>query len=165
MCGVLVLWRGVGVMRPKFIDLFAGAGLFSAGMIKAGFEPVLAIEIAADAAASYRRNISECMQRGSVIKPTNVPKADVVIAGPPCQGFSTLGRRDPSDERNELSLAVLPWVKAARPQMVIVENVPPFIGSTQWARLSRGLRSLGFTVSVWELEAEKFGTNFLLLDN
>ncbi len=144
--------------RPTFIDLFSGAGLFSAGMIRAGFDPVFALELAPEAVSSYRRNVADCIERGSVSNLVRIPRADVVIAGPPCQGFSTLGRRDPSDTRNKLSLGLLPWVKAAHPQIVIVENVPPFITSVQWARLKRGLERMGFAVSVWELEASQFGT-------
>src|ERR1700689_595188 len=110
------------MLRPTFIDLFSGAGLFSAGMIRAGFEPVLAVELDPEAVASYRCNVSPSVVLGSVAEPKKMPRADVVIAGPPCQGFSTLGRRDPTDQRNELSLSILPWVKAAKPQIVIIEN-------------------------------------------
>lgn len=145
-------------MAATFIDLFSGAGLFSAGMKRAGFRPILAVELAKDAAASYRRNVSDCIINGSVMSRISVPRADAIIAGPPCQGFSTLGRRDPTDARNELSLSILPWVKAAKPQIVIVENVPPFVYSLHWKKLSRSLESLGFNVEVWELEASDFGT-------
>jgi DNA (cytosine-5)-methyltransferase 1 len=143
--------------KPTFIDLFAGAGLFSAGLIRAGFEPVLAVELSPEAVVSYRRNVFDCVKQGLVEKPSEVPRADVLIAGPPCQGFSTLGRRDPTDARNDLSLAILPWVKAARPQIVVVENVPPFLVSRQWARLKRALQAMGFSVCAWELEAAQFG--------
>lgn len=144
--------------KPTFIDLFAGAGLLSAGMMRAGFTPSLAVEVADEAVASYRRNVADCIVKGSVSGAWKVPRADVVVAGPPCQGFSTLGRRDPSDRRNALSLAVLPWVKAAKPQVVVVENVPPFIASRQWSALRAGLVDLGFQIAVWELEASEFGT-------
>ncbi len=91
--------------------------------------------------------------------PRNAPPVDVLIAGPPCQGFSTLGRRDPSDFRNELGLAILPWVRACRPAVVVVENVPPFIRSPQGALLRSGLADLGFrSVETWELEASDYGT-------
>lgn len=145
-------------MAPTFIDLFSGAGLFSAGMMRAGFKPVLAVELAPFAAASYRRNVADCVVNRSVTAKLKIPRADAIIAGPPCQGFSTLGRRDPTDARNELSLAVLPWVRAAKPQVVIIENVPPFIASSHWAKLRWSLVSLGFDVVVWELEAADFGT-------
>lgn len=145
-------------MKPTFIDAFSGAGLFSAGMVAAGFSPVLAIELAADAAASYRRNIADCVLQKSVLDVTRVPKADVLIAGPPCQGFSTLGRRDPTDHRNNLALAILPLVKSATPKVVLLENVPPFLRSPQWHKLRLGLEALGFCVDIWELEAAEHGT-------
>jgi DNA (cytosine-5)-methyltransferase 1 len=145
-------------MAPTFIDLFSGAGLFSAGMIRAGFRPIMAVEMATDAAASYRRNVSDCITNASVTDKVRIPRADVIIAGPPCQGFSTLGRRDPTDERNELSLSILPWVKAAKPQVVVIENVPPFVASSYWAKLKRSLENMGFNIIVWELEAADFGT-------
>ena len=94
--------------RPTFIDAFAGAGLFSAGLIEAGLEPIMAIELSRDAAASYGRNVSACIEAGSVLGRGAMPKTDILVAGPPCQGFSTLGRRDPSDARNELCLSILP---------------------------------------------------------
>lgn len=146
-------------MAPTFIDLFAGAGLFSAGMMQAGFEPALAVELDQEAVASYRRNVSPCAVRGSVTEPREIPQVDVVIAGPPCQGFSTLGRRDPTDVRNDLSLSILPWIEAASPSLVVVENVPPFLRSTQWRRLARRLKALGYrSVDTWELDAADFGT-------
>lgn len=145
-------------MAPTFIDLFSGAGLFSAGMTRAGFEPVMAVELAKDAVASYRRNLSDCIVNASVTDKIKIPRADVVIAGPPCQGFSTLGRRDPTDQRNELSLSVLPWVKAAKPQIVLIENVPPFLASAHWQKLKRSLEALDFNVIAWELDAADFGT-------
>jgi DNA (cytosine-5)-methyltransferase 1 len=145
-------------MKLTFIDLFAGAGLFSAGFIKAGFEPVLAVELAPDAVASYRRNVAPCVARGSVTEDYRTPRVDVLIAGPPCQGFSTLGRCDPTDARNALSLAILPWVRSAKPKVVIIENVPPFVASLQWRKLRRGMEELGFAITVWELEAMHFGT-------
>ncbi|MBN8987457.1 MAG: DNA cytosine methyltransferase [Rhizobiales bacterium] len=145
-------------MAPTFIDLFSGAGLFSAGMKRAGFKPALAIELDLNAVRSYRRNVSDCIVHGSVAGKYKVPHADVVIAGPPCQGFSTLGRCDPSDVRNELSLAILPWAKAAKPQVVVIENVPPFVFSSHWKKLASGLRRLDFDVTVWTLEASDFDT-------
>ncbi|MBJ7404284.1 MAG: DNA cytosine methyltransferase [Bradyrhizobium sp.] len=145
-------------MSGTFVDLFSGAGLFSAGMMKAGFRPVVAVEMAKEAAASYRRNVSECIVAGSVTDLQPGPRADVLIAGPPCQGFSTLGRRDPSDERNELSLAILPWIRVVKPQVVVIENVPPFVTSPHWAKLARALRELKFNIAVWELDASDYGT-------
>ncbi len=144
--------------RPLLIDAFSGAGLFSAGLVEAGFEPVLAIELSRDAAAAYARNVSDRVVTGSVLGMRALPKADILVAGPPCQGFSTLGRRDPSDARNELCLSILPLVALARPTIVVVENVPPFLASPQWTLLVRSLRGRGYSVTTWQLDAADFGT-------
>jgi DNA (cytosine-5)-methyltransferase 1 len=146
-------------VAPTFIDLFAGAGLFSAGMMQAGFRPVMAVELDREAVASYCRNVSSCAVRGSVTDAQSVLGVDLLIAGPPCQGFSTLGRRDPTDVRNDLSLSILPWIEAASPSLVVVENVPPFLRSAQWRRLARRLKGLGYrNVDTWELDAADYGT-------
>lgn len=142
----------------KFGDLYAGAGLFSYGMQSAGFEPAFAVELSSDAANSYRRNISDCVINASAETVQFADSVDLLIAGPPCQGFSTLGRRDPLDVRNDLCLAILPWVDRVEPKVVVVENVPPFVRSAHWAQLAAGLRSRGFSVDVWELDAADYGT-------
>ncbi len=143
----------------NFGDLFAGAGLFSCGFKSIGFQPAFAVELSEDAAASYARNVSDCIVAASVeTPPLDIQKVDVLIAGPPCQGFSTLGRRDPLDVRNDLCLSVLPWIDAAEPSVVVIENVPPFIKTTHWSRLAEGLGARGFDIAVWILDAVDFGT-------
>lgn len=142
----------------NFGDLFAGAGLFSCGFTSAGFNPKFAVELSKDAAASYARNVSDCVVAGSAAVPFDVDKVDVLIAGPPCQGFSTLGRRDPLDVRNDLCLSVLPWIDKADPSVVVIENVPPFVRTSHWGQLATGLQQRGFELDVWILDASDFGT-------
>lgn len=143
---------------PAFIDLFSGAGLFSAGFIDAGFRAAQAVELDACAAESYRRNVAPVICNGDVNRLSPVQKVDVLIAGPPCQGFSTLGRQDPTDARNALSLRIPRWVRDAAPKVVVVENVPPFLRSHHWKKLSSALKRLGYSIETWELEAYEFGT-------
>lgn len=142
---------------PTFVDLFSGAGLFSRGFVTAGLRPAGAVELNPFAVESYRRNVGEHVVRGSVRDHAPAGAVDVVIAGPPCQGFSTLGRRDPKDERNVLCLEVVRWARLGDAKVVVVENVPPFIVSPQWTRMTRALRRLGMTVETWELDAYDFG--------
>lgn len=139
-------------------DLFAGAGLFSEGFKQAGFQPRFAVELDGVAVKSYRQNVSPDAIQGSATEVRDLGKVDVLIAGPPCQGFSTLGRMDPLDARNDLGLSVLPWTDVSCPRVVVVENVPPFLRSTQWARLAQGLRDRGYEVFRWELDAADYGT-------
>jgi DNA (cytosine-5)-methyltransferase 1 len=143
--------------RPTLIDMFSGAGLFSAGFVDAGFEPVLAIDLAAEAVASYNRNLPAVAVAGSVTAFHDIPPADVLIAGPPCQGFSTLGRQDPLDVRNGLALEVPRWAKASGAKVVVIENVPPFLSSPQWRQLADALEAHGHIVDTWILDAVEHG--------
>jgi DNA (cytosine-5)-methyltransferase 1 len=144
--------------QTTFIDLYSGGGLLSAGLVSAGLKPVLAVEMDEAAAASYARNVARCIRVGSVEQVASAPSADVLVAGPPCQGFSSLGRMDPTDHRNELSLAILPWAKRVRAKVILIENVPPFLKSRHWSRLASSLRRMGYEIVTWELDAVDFGT-------
>lgn len=143
--------------RLTHIDMFSGAGLFSAGFIDAGFEPVLAIDLAKEAVASYNQNLPTVAVSGSVMAFQDIPQADVLIAGPPCQGFSTLGRQDPLDVRNSLALEVPRWARASGASVVVIENVPPFLSSPQWRKLAGTLEAIGYVVDTWILDAVEHG--------
>lgn len=140
-----------------FIDMFSGAGLFSAGFVEHGFEPLLAIDLSTEAIGSYNRNVRQVGVTASVVEWTDIPSAEVLIAGPPCQGFSTLGRQDPLDVRNGLALEVPRWAHASGASVVVVENVPPFLASPQWRQLAEVLRADGYDVFTWVLDAADFG--------
>jgi DNA (cytosine-5)-methyltransferase 1 len=148
----------IHMQRLTFIDMFSGAGLFSAGGVGAGMEPVLAIDVSREAIASYNRNVAPVGVVDSVLASRELPEVEVLIAGPPCQGFSTLGRQDPLDIRNDLALAVPDWAGRCGAAVVVVENVPPFLRSVQWRQLAKRLEALGYAVQTWELEAADFGT-------
>jgi DNA (cytosine-5)-methyltransferase 1 len=145
-------------MQITFGDMFSGAGLFSAGAVRAGMHPAFAIDLSKDAIATYNRNIGPVGAVGSVTDERELPKVDVLLAGPPCQGFSTLGRMDPLDERNALALQVPVWAEKMGASVVVVENVPPFVQSEKWRQLVARFRKLGYAVDAWELEASEFGT-------
>lgn len=127
------------VPKPlTMIDLFAGCGGMTAGFVQHGFEPVLAVESNLQAAATYAANFGEDHTVwGDVaqLSDTAIPDADVVIGGPPCQGFSNLGSRDVDDPRNKLWKQYLRVVKVARPQAFVIENVDRFLGSSEFALL------------------------------
>lgn len=144
-------------MQLKVIDLFSGAGLFSRGFVKEGFVIVQAIELDPIAASTYRKNIGSVIENIDVRLAIPVDSCDVLIAGPPCQGFSTLGRRNPKDERNQLSLEILRWVKASRPMVIVVENVGAFLDHPVWFKLKASLEKLGYDVNGQILNAYEFG--------
>lgn len=95
----------------KIIDLFCGCGGLSLGFEKAGFEVALAIDMWKDAITTYnhnnKNNIAVCedihnFTNDFLDKFTNENNIVGIIGGPPCQGFSTVGKRDVNDPRNQL---------------------------------------------------------------
>jgi DNA (cytosine-5)-methyltransferase 1 len=143
--------------RPTVIDLFAGAGLFSSAFAAEKFRIALAIEQNAVAAETYRANVGDHIVVGDVndIKPCAA--CDVLVAGPPCQGFSTLGKRDKNDPRNRLTLKVGEWAEAISPKIVVIENVPNFLGSRYWDSLKHTLEQLGYEVASTVLNSADYG--------
>lgn len=144
--------------NSSFVDLFCGAGLLSYGFKAEGLTPALGVDLDRNALATYGKNLAARTLHSSVEYLPNGLKADILLAGPPCQGFSTLGRRDPKDKRNGLSLLVPLWAQAISAKIVVVENVPAFLQSQYHRRLVRDLQSLDFEVNTFSLEAADFGT-------
>ncbi len=120
------------------IDLFAGCGGMTVGFQREGFVPVKAVEWDAHAAATYAANFGEehvfCGDIADLLS-TDVPKVDVIIGGPPCQGFSNLGGRNPTDPRNKLWRDYLRIVQVAHPQVFVIENVDRFRSSPEFQLL------------------------------
>ena len=143
--------------RPTVVDLFAGAGLFSCAFKQAGFRVMRAVEIDAVAAATYSANLGDHVEVSDVAKATPRGRCDVLIAGPPCQGFSTLGRRQADDPRNALSMEVVRWAEKLRPKVVVIENVAAFLDSAVWDRVAERFESRGFHVASFVLNALDYG--------
>lgn len=144
--------------RPTVVELFAGAGLFSLAFRDVGFRTVSAFEINSVAASTFRLNLGPHVEVANVkeVQPT-VPSCDVLLAGPPCQGFSTLGRRNRDDPRNMLWKEITRFARQLRPKVVVIENVAAFLGSSQHRGLCRSLRRSGYQVSSFALDAADFG--------
>jgi DNA (cytosine-5)-methyltransferase 1 len=124
--------------RPSMIDLFAGCGGMTVGFHREGFEPVLSVEWDLAAAATYAANFGESHTHWgdiSLVREDQIPDADVVIGGPPCQGFSNLGSKDVDDPRNKLWKEYLRFVITARPQVFVIENVQRFSKSSEYQLL------------------------------
>ena len=114
------------------LDLFAGAGGMTAGFKSAGFTPIFAVEFEPAAARTYSANFGAHVVAGRIEEVASFPEADVIIGGPPCQGFSPLGRdRDDHSRRglNELWKEYLRAVRQTQPKVFVIENVPEFLKS------------------------------------
>lgn len=123
--------RRLGTM----LDLFAGAGGMTAGFKAVGFEPVFAVEIDPAAARTYAKNFGSHVHAGPIEQVADFPSTEIVIGGPPCQGFSPLGRdRDHQSRQglNELWKEYLRVVRQTKPKVFVVENVPEFLKSAQF---------------------------------
>lgn len=118
--------RVVSQNRYSAVSLFSGCGGLDLGFIFSGrFEIVFANDIMPAAVESYRQNIGEHIHLGDISQIPVFPRADVVIGGPPCQGFSNANpRRGVGDQRNWLFTEYLRALKQIRPLVFVMENVP-----------------------------------------
>ncbi|MFA6056027.1 MAG: DNA cytosine methyltransferase [Thermodesulfovibrionales bacterium] len=139
------------------MDLFSGAGGFTLGFAQAGFVPIFSVEIDAAAASTYETNFGPHCRRYDINDIKTFPDADVIIGGPPCQGFSNLGSHIPNDPRNQLWRHYVRAVKDARPLVFVVENVPPLLKSEEGQELMRQARKLGYNVEGRVLNSADYG--------
>lgn len=152
-----------------FIDLFAGCGGLSLGFEQSGFKGILAIDFWQDALTtySYNREHSKTLCGDlSAISPDDVKNefkisdVDVIIGGPPCQGFSVAGKRIIDDKRNELYKSFVNFVRVFRPKAFVMENVPTILtmgnGIIRDAILS-DFTDLGYTINYKVLTASDYG--------
>jgi DNA (cytosine-5)-methyltransferase 1 len=129
---------------PTFVDVFSGCGGLALGFVMAGMRPVLAIEIDSNSADTYRLNVDRRVEKGDVADVRYIPFADVLIGGPPCQGFSALGTRDSMDPRNRLWREYVRVLDATRADVFVMENVPGLLSSPQFAMFTEAVAARGF---------------------
>jgi DNA (cytosine-5)-methyltransferase 1 len=153
----------MGTDKPRVVSLFAGAGGMDLGFIEAGFEVVWANELSPDACATYRLNVGPHLVEGDVgaIPSDEIPACEVVIGGPPCQGFSVAGKMDPDDPRSQLVWEFFRVVRDKRPVAFVMENVKALAHLSRWAGVRQAILSafegLGYDVACAVLDASRFG--------
>lgn len=148
----------------KTLSLFSGAGGFDCGFTAGGFQIHAAVEADKACVATLRLNMPHtCIHAGPIQDYDPVENFDAIIAGPPCQGFSMLGRRDVHDPRNQLLNEIVRIAATANPRLVIVENV---LGITTLQasktltfadRFERNLRAQDYNTTRWTLDASVYG--------
>ncbi|MFF2222483.1 DNA cytosine methyltransferase [Streptomyces globisporus] len=176
--------RGRSRRRPVAIDLFAGVGGLSLGFEQAGFDVLAAVEYDPVHAAAHRYNfpLTEVLcrdvkniGRGEIVGaahrgwrlhhrsgPAWDGVVDVIIGGPSCQGFSTMGHRNQNDERNDLLLEFVRIVAEVRPRSFCLENVPGLLQDKYSVVLETALtrlRSAGYRISGFDkvVNAAQYG--------
>lgn len=153
-----------------FLDLFCGAGGMTQGLVQAGFKPLASVEISPIASATHKKNFPQCHHFcGDIenfdsvkwLEEIGSPEIHLVAGGPPCQGFSVAGKRDPNDPRNRLFYEFIRVVSKIRPWYVVMENVPGILtiqkGDVR-AAIAEAFKSIGYdNVSVAILESAAYG--------
>lgn len=155
------------------VDLFSGAGGLSRGFMDAGFNVVLGIDFDDSSLKTFKENhgnadsmkldlfdhdnifkIEEYLEKRNI-------NLDVLVGGPPCQGFSLAGKREEFDQRNKLYLAMVKTAKLLKPKVVILENVPGMLTLYNGAgakRVREDFNEIGYNVeSPKILYAPEFG--------
>jgi len=151
------------------ISLFTGGGGMNLGFTQAGFSTLFATDITPSAADTYHLNAPHVrfhlgdirhFTPGFVSELTNGVDVDVLIGGPPCQGFSTLGDQIGGDPRNTLFEAFARIVRWVQPRCILMENTS-YLRTQYSGRYEQEIRaqlaSLGYTVLVKTLNAADFG--------
>jgi len=152
------------------IDLFAGCGGLSKGFMDAGFDIIVGVDndqaalntfaLNHNGAKALNADLSKQETFDEIVRIAGERKIDVIIAGPPCQGFSLTGPRNFDDERNKLYLAVIEMVKQYKPKAFIIENVPGmatlYNGGIKEEILKR-FRKMGYNIECKILCAADYG--------
>src|SRR3954467_6798636 len=129
------------------MDLFAGCGGMTRGFVDSGrFKPTFAVEMDLDAAETYRRNFGDHMTAERIEKLAAWPSGDVVIGGPPCQGFSPLNRDGVGLERRALWREYLRALDEAAADAFVMENVPELLASQEYRDFRCAAEARGFAV-------------------
>lgn len=166
------------IIKPrviKAVDLFAGAGGFGLGFHLANYDLLCAVERDKWAVETLKHN-GHCrsvveadiqrLQTREQIWEICSPDPDIVIGGPPCQGFSIAGpaeKKDPKDPRNSLFEDFARWIFHLQPRMFVMENVKGILtrknveGERVIDIINATFRALKYDVEVWVLNAAEFG--------
>jgi DNA (cytosine-5)-methyltransferase 1 len=157
--------------KLNVIDLFCGCGGFSQGFKQANYNILLGIDSWKDAITTYQYNFENAkvineditkIDGKSIIELLNVEPddVDVIIGGPPCQGFSISGKRMIDDPRNVLYKSFVEMVSYIKPKVFVMENVPGLIrlfGGKVKEEVINDFTELGYNVSCEILSSDKFG--------
>lgn len=160
-------------MKYSVVDLFCGAGGLSKGFMDAGFDVKIGIDWDDAALRTFAHNhgdaeafklnlfdLDNVFEIKRKLLEKNVSKLDVLIGGPPCQGFSLAGNRVESDERNTLYTAMVKTAELLRPRVVLLENVPGMLtlyGGKVKEKIFEDFENLGYKMDVKVLYAPEYG--------
>lgn len=156
---------------PTVISTFAGCGGSSLGYSMAGFHELLAVEWDDNAVETFRLNfpdvpvyhgdiaklsVDECLSLAGI----KAGELDVLDGSPPCQGFSTAGKRQIDDDRNQLFREYVRLLQGLKPRVFVMENVSGMVKGVMrfvFVEILKELKASGYRVSARVLNAMYFG--------
>ncbi|QGM80871.1 DNA cytosine methyltransferase [Otariodibacter oris] len=158
------------MIKKYMIDLFSGCGGLSFGFEQAGFECIVGVDIEQSALDSFSHNhmhakalkldLSKQESLDIIIDALGRKKIELIVAGPPCQGFSLTGKREENDNRNKLFYSVFKLAERINPRFIVIENVPGiatlYKGRAKEAIMNE-FKRLGYSVSEKLLYAPDYG--------
>lgn len=158
-------------MSYKCVDLFCGAGGLSCGFESEGFQTVFAVEFNPIYAQTYKLNFPRTdlyignicdFNNDQIFKIASKHKIDIIIGGPPCQGFSiagNIGRKFLDDPRNSLFIEYVRFVEILKPKMFVLENVAALVKHNKGKTINEIINkfsSLGYEIKYNVLNAANF---------
>ncbi len=148
----------------RFASLYSGAGGLDLGFVNAGFEPAWAVEFDPHAAATYAGLLGSHIRHQDIddaTRPLPTEHVDLLVGGPPCQGFSVAGKMDPHDPRSRHVWRFLEVADAIKPTAFVMENVKALGVNARWGPVRDGLiaeaKRMGYTPTLVVLRASDFG--------
>lgn len=158
--------------KPTVLDLFSGAGGLSRGFLDAGCNVVLGVDFDDMALKTFKENHGSAdAMKLDLFNHENINqiteylnnkdiKIDILVGGPPCQGFSLAGPRNKDDKRNTLYTAMVKTAEILKPKAVVLENVPGLLtlyNGIASQRIIEDFTALGYTVKAQVLYAPEYG--------
>ncbi|MEQ8509263.1 MAG: DNA cytosine methyltransferase [Rhodospirillaceae bacterium] len=147
----------------NFVSLFSGCGGFDLGFTRAGFDCLAAFDKDAAAFKVHSANIRSSFS-AKVDLATGFPdewvipnSVDLVIGGPPCQGFSLAGKMDPSDPRNDLFNVAAELALKIKPKFILIENVAAASKTPNWRSAQQRFQESGYKAETILWSASQFG--------
>lgn len=151
--------------KIKVVSLFSGCGGLDLGFKQEGYDVIWANDNLRDACETYKGNIGDHIVCEDIrnIDLSIIPKAQIIVGGPPCQGFSGIGKRDPRDVRSSLVYSYIEVVGKVRPKLFLFENVTGILSSVApngikvIQNLQKAFEDIGYSISTFTLNAADYG--------
>jgi len=165
LCPIKPFVRPIGDKRNIVVSMFSGAGGLDMGFVLEDYNIVWANDFDEDACETYKANIGDHIRCGDIEGwmyelARFRDKVDVLIGGPPCQGFSVAGKMDPDDPRSQNVWRYLKALGIIKPRAFLMENVKALGVLDKWSevreKLFKGMRDLGYNASFIVVNASDY---------